>query len=303
MPNICVVVMTYGLLQWQVEGHLLLSGGHGRDLTARDFKHIVDYLSCMVPGEEGYWAFPTLGSLIETQEEGQKDTPTGPEGGALKVLSEVELQAVSEERIEPEESASMERIKKPIDPPEPEQPVLVSQPPAPTYLRGRLQGVRINCRGERGAANLSPYTSISIPKCHRDVQAAKASAWKLSELSLKVGLPIRWFGPAEDPVWSGKENALDNPEAARFLVFESLRKLGLGNIVLFRDDEKDLRPVDVEALCKFAESEENNIVATQYPGSFPPAWLKPNFRRFFEKFVRDKGPTRKWDDHTSPFDL
>lgn len=46
--NRCIMNMGDGLLNMLYEGHVLLSG-HGRSLTASDFRHMVDYFACASP--------------------------------------------------------------------------------------------------------------------------------------------------------------------------------------------------------------------------------------------------------------
>jgi hypothetical protein len=129
-----------------------------------------------------------------------------------------------------------------------------------------IRGVMICCYGERKLHGSERYVSVQVPTHHPTRTVGKSGS--ISPISRRLGMPLRlWKYPdietwIDPPGWNETICAESNQDAA-YLMMETDPKSSswgfaplywnqsLGNVLVIREDEKDLSVDDLGAICRF----------------------------------------------------
>ena len=129
-----------------------------------------------------------------------------------------------------------------------------------------IRGVMISCYGERKLHGSERYVSVQVPTHHPTRTVGKDGS--ISPISRRLGMPLRlWKYPdierwIDPPGWNRTIGAESNQDAA-FLMMETdptssgwgfapiYWNNSLGNVLVIREDEKDLSVDDLGAICRF----------------------------------------------------
>ncbi|KAF2102322.1 hypothetical protein NA57DRAFT_54238 [Rhizodiscina lignyota] len=283
--NQSIFKATNGLCLVQRGGPYLFHAGYGRDLNPRDYKHVVDWLTCNTPETCADWS----GLQIN-------QTPTG---------------AGDDQENDAAPSA-------PAPPSAPFTRLGDDQSPGLRY-----HGVRINNKGDRALSNAGIYEQITAPACHPmfNVQASQILG---VSLKLGLPLRI-WALLPDPASWKSDDDLRNSEAADLIYSETSSDKARLWagrlpwsgqirSVVLFREDGKALRTQDVEALCAFLEVGTNGWASAManrevptleetMAGGFETSGLKQEFLEFFKTYSEKRASVEKWKGVVSPYDL
>lgn len=150
-----------------------------------------------------------------------------------------------------------------------------SQGQPPTTIRG----VMISCYGERKLHGSECFVAVDVPTHHPTRTVVRHGS--VSSISQRLGMPLRlWKYPDIEtwfnlPGWNWRKGADSNQDAA-FLMMETDPKssgwglapiywnLDLGNVLVIRDDGKDLAVQDLSAICRFVRKKLLPIIEEAY---------------------------------------
>lgn len=141
----------------------------------------------------------------------------------------------------------------------------------------KVQGVRINCLGDRWHFKMEKYTPVEVPGEHPVYRAPVAP---MSEI---MGIPLRVMKYPLHPKWKGTwingEFSSDNPSATYmyadtnpssqwwgFAPAEWQRNVG--SVVVVRDDRVPLTPEQTMCLCDFFQFEMGQYFEDSNPGGW-----------------------------------
>ena len=129
-----------------------------------------------------------------------------------------------------------------------------------------IRGVKICCYGEIKLHGSEPYVSVDISRAHPIRVSGREGA--ISPISKLLGMPLRlwkdrdidtWINP---PGWDANMNADNNQDAAFLMMQTDLKdpgwgwaplywNLDLGNVLVVREDGKDLAVDNIRTICCF----------------------------------------------------
>ena len=137
-------------------------------------------------------------------------------------------------------------------------PILVPSSPPPPVVKGVL----INPNKDRDSAGLARFNSIDVRTCDPVFSSGNKSTW-----SEKIGVPLRVSRLPPYSQWKddGEESrcAVEEKQEAAFLfrsMNATLEEFGLirgdwfraaGSALVVRDDDRDLTPQQLEAICYY----------------------------------------------------
>ncbi len=183
-----------------------------------------------------------------------------------------------------------------------------------------VQGVRISCSGDIYVLGMNKFTPVDVSVLDPVFKADKSKSSKM------VGFPIRARKLLPHPAWkdSQESNMYENQEATRlfrdmdpergggFGIVSWSWDLGVGSVLVVRDDGRDITPQQVEAVCYYSWQHTTDMFqyAFEYGDCFKSnkemvklvALFTPDkFREFFadfkaKKMVNDAG----WATAISP---
>jgi hypothetical protein len=178
----------------------------------------------------------------------------------------------------------------------------------------KISAVKIACKGELPSGT-EKYTSVSIPLPHRILSN------KTSQISELIGIPITAMKYPVDKTWSSWENVeatflhLDCDPASNFWGFAPMYwQNNVGNVLVCREDGKELLPRQLEAICSFCQFEISPKFellgestddsrrpedTRQVFSEMTPAKFREYFKRYCEEMAVDD-PT--WRNVPSPYD-
>ena len=170
-----------------------------------------------------------------------------------------------------------------------------------------VQGVRISCSGDIRVLGVNKFKPVAVAVFDPVFKADKSTS---SEM---VGVPLRARKIPPHPAWkhSGEPGVYENQEATRlfrdmdpehgggFGIVSWSWDLGVGSVLVVRDDGKDITPQQVEAVCYYSWQHTTDMfqAAFEYGDRFGSnkgnvelaALFTPDkFRKFFADFKAKK---------------
>ena len=196
--------------------------------------------------------------------------------------------------------------------------MLLSMATIPTALT--VKGVQISCNGDMKVLGKAKYIPVNVSIYDRVILADKSKA---SEM---VGVAVRVHKLSPDPAWKDRIGAgmYDNVEVTRlfrcmdpkawdFILAPFAWDLSVGSVVMVRDDQQDITPQQVEALCYYISSEDmmdkisDALEHQNLTGSFTEIdkllalYTPEKFREFFVDFKAKKvADDASWATEVSP---
>lgn len=130
----------------------------------------------------------------------------------------------------------------------------------------KMQGVRINCLGDRHHYNMEKYAPVEVPGEHPVYNAA------IAPMSIRMGIPLQAMSYPLNPKWKGQwikgQFASDN-QPATFMYLDTRPSSpwwgfappewqnNVGSVLVVRSDQIPLTPEQAMALCEFFQFEMN----------------------------------------------
>lgn len=178
----------------------------------------------------------------------------------------------------------------------------------------RIKGVRINCEGDIQLHEADTYEPVEVPP----QDSVFGLDGIIPEISVLVGMAIKVYRVRPDPEWKDNDAIgvhVNQPTTWLFRIVNPNEKAfgwvpvaWLGTVIVFRADQQDLTPQQMEALSHF--SRYNVRVALQHAaGAGWSLWdrvkvyemMTPEkFRSFFAEFKEEKKGNPTWEAATPP---
>ncbi|KAF9641480.1 alpha-ketoglutarate dependent xanthine dioxygenase [Lasiodiplodia theobromae] len=153
-------------------------------------------------------------------------------------------------------------------------------------LGGRMQVIRINCKGAQETHNFPLFEPITVPAMFKWMEVDGDLI-----IPTHAGQPLRMCRDPHDPSWQGATPARN--DAAGMLRLgcsdsERWPREQLGSVVLMRTDHLPLDPQYVEAMVRFCQEVAPRF-ATSLPRQVVLATIsKPAFDEFYAGFLQQK---------------